>query len=58
MRIWFCEVCKSRNSYTDKLPAQELKACVFYGAYGRPPFSKGWNNGALIARFLYCDKCV
>lgn len=58
LRLWQCSNCFQKFNWAQALPAQDLKACAFYGDYGRPPFNiEGYNNGPIIARFLYCEKC-
>lgn len=31
-----------------------VKACVWYGNHGKPPFSKPYNDGPIVARIVYC----
>ena len=57
-RQWRCETCKVKFDWAKEVPTQILKACVFYGNYGRPPFNRiGYNNSPLIANFVYCLRC-
>lgn len=57
-RQWQCASCSAKFNWALNQPAIIANACVFYGQYGRPPFNKeGFNNGPIIAKFVYCEKC-
>lgn len=57
-KVWRCEDCKVRYEDRQRKPYIEAIACVFYGNYGKPPFSKiGSSDNSskpLVATFLYC----
>lgn len=64
-RIWKCQQCRQWFDWNKCTPAISARLCVFYGGYGRPPFSSkfpykqsGYNNGPLYGVNHYCDKCV
>ena len=54
---WVCTNCKKHFMYTDQHPEQSLKACVWYGSKGIPPWDKIYNDKPLNATFNYCGDC-
>lgn len=48
---------KKRFKYSEKFPKQSLKACTWFGARGRQPFHKPYNDGPLNCIYNYCEVC-
>lgn len=54
---WKCESCGLYYKGSDSMPAIVAPGCFFYGASGRPPWSKESNPSPVTGVVCYCVEC-